>query len=44
MPIGYPVGVLHEDDVEHLPASLVEDAGVVVMSTADDLRRLVEDG
>ena len=32
MPMGCAVGVLGEGDIEHLPASLVEDAGVVVVA------------
>jgi hypothetical protein len=44
MPVGCPVGVLDEGDIEDLPASLVEDAGAVVVTTGADLLQLVENG
>jgi hypothetical protein len=44
MPMGCPVGVLNEADIEHLPTSLVEDEGVVVVMTGADLLQLVENG
>ena len=42
--MGCPVGVLNEADIEHLPTSLVEDEGVVVVMTGADLLQLVENG
>ena len=44
MPMGCPVGVLNEADIEHLPTSLVEDAGVVIVTAGADLLQLVENG
>jgi len=36
--------LLKEADIEHLPTSLVENAGVVVLTTGADLLQLVENG
>ncbi|MEO1058110.1 MAG: hypothetical protein AAFY28_14460 [Actinomycetota bacterium] len=42
MPVGCPVGVPDERHLEHLPTSLVDRAGVVVVSSGTDLLAVVQ--
>jgi hypothetical protein len=42
MPVDGPVGVLDEVDAQHVPASLADAVGIVVVSSGSDLLRLIE--